>query len=67
MSKRGVISCPYFPVFGPEINPYLDTFHTVIKHLTVFGFDLRTCLYQKRIQKKIGQKDKERRGQCKCF
>ena len=29
MSKYGVISSPYFPVFGPEITPYLDTFHTV--------------------------------------
>ena len=37
MSKYGVISGPYFPVFalntgkyGPEITPYLDTFHTVM-------------------------------------
>ena len=37
MSKYGVISGPYFPVFspktgkyGPEITPYLDTFHGVI-------------------------------------
>ena len=36
MSKYGVIFGPYFPVFGlntgkygPEITPYLDTFHTV--------------------------------------
>ena len=36
VSKYGVISGPYFPVFGlntrkygPEITPYLDTFHTV--------------------------------------
>ena len=36
MFKYGVISGPYFPVFspntgkdGPEITPYLDTFHTV--------------------------------------
>ena len=36
MSKYGVISGPSFPVFspntgkyGPEINPYLDTFHAV--------------------------------------
>ena len=34
--KNGVISGPYFPVFGlntrkygPEITPYLDNFHTV--------------------------------------
>ena len=25
----GVISGPYFPVFGPEITPYLDNFHSV--------------------------------------
>ena len=37
MSKYGVISGPYFPVFGlntgkygPEITPYLDTFHAVM-------------------------------------
>ena len=36
--KCGVISVPYLPVFspntgkyGPEITPYLDTFHVVIK------------------------------------
>ena len=36
MSKYGVISGPYFPVFGlntgkygPEITPSLDTFHAV--------------------------------------
>ena len=34
VSKCGVISCPYFPVFGlntdqPEITSYLDTFHAV--------------------------------------
>ena len=27
--KDEVISGPYFPVFGPEITPYLDTFHAV--------------------------------------
>ena len=37
VSKYGVICDPYFPVFGlntgnygPEITPYLDTFHSVI-------------------------------------
>ena len=29
VSKYGVISGPYFPAFGPEITPYLDTFHAV--------------------------------------
>ena len=27
VSKYGVISSPLFAVFGPEIPPYLDTFH----------------------------------------
>ena len=27
--KYGVISGPYFPTFGPEITPYLDTFYEV--------------------------------------
>ena len=47
MSKYGVISDPYFPVFGlntgkyePEITPYLDTFHTVIR----LQFDLLRCV-----------------------
>ena len=38
MSKYGVISGPYFPVFSlntgkyrPEVPPYLDTFHAVDK------------------------------------
>ena len=37
VSKYGVISGPYFPVFspntekyGPEITPYMDTFHVVL-------------------------------------
>ena len=37
VSKYGVFSGPYFPVFspntgkyGPEITPYLDTFHAVM-------------------------------------
>ena len=29
MSKYRVISGPYFSVFGPEIIPFLDTFHAV--------------------------------------
>ena len=36
VSKYGVVSGPYFPVFGldtgkygPEVTPYLDTFHAV--------------------------------------
>ena len=33
VSKCGVISGPYFSLFGPEITPYLDTFHSVIHSL----------------------------------
>ena len=29
VSKSGVFSGPYFPVFGPEQNLFLDTFHAV--------------------------------------
>ena len=37
VSKCGVISGPYFPVFGPEITPYLDTFHAVwLKEILIF-------------------------------
>ena len=42
ISKYGVFSVPYFPVFspntgkyGPEKTPYLDTFYTVKMILTV--------------------------------
>ena len=31
VSKYGVFSGPYFPAFGPEKTPYLETFHAVIK------------------------------------
>ena len=71
MSKYGVISGPYFPIFGlntgkygPEITPYLDTFHAVntdpVKLIRFLGilidenwqnhFDLVT----ERISKSIG-------------
>ena len=30
VSKYGVFSGPYFPVFGPEKTPYLDTFLAVL-------------------------------------
>lgn len=29
-SKHGVFPGRFFPVFGPEKAPYLDTFHTVM-------------------------------------
>ena len=42
VSKYGVISGLYFPVFGlnkgqygPEITPYLDTFQAVLMYLNV--------------------------------
>ena len=43
--KYGVISDPYFPVFGlntgkygPEITPYLDTFHSVFVKSNSFSY-----------------------------
>ena len=60
MSKYGVISGPYIPVFGPEITPYLNTFQAVcvcvcvsfnvidlVNHVSVFKFDqiLLHCSY----------------------
>ena len=45
VSRYGVISGPYFPVFtlntgkyGPEITPYFDTFHTVFTRVLVFSY-----------------------------
>ena len=35
MSKYKVNSGPYFPVFRPEISPYLGTFHVVVLLLSV--------------------------------
>ena len=49
MSKYGVISGPYFPVFspntgkyGPEITPYLKTFHVVIQDSIISIMGLNT-------------------------
>ena len=45
MSKYGVIFGPYFPVFGPEITPYLGTFQAVdelskfLKNDTIASFE----------------------------
>ena len=46
VSKYGVISGPYFPVFSPntgkyepEITPYLDTFHAVIIYKAIQFID----------------------------
>ena len=47
MSKYGVISGQYFPIFGlntgrygPEITPYFDTFHAV--RMNLFPYTLGT-------------------------
>ena len=32
VSKYGVFSGPYFPVFEPEKTPYLDSFHVVVDY-----------------------------------
>ena len=40
MSKYGVFSGPYFPVFGLGKTPYLDTFHAVVDtgYASVLGY-----------------------------
>ena len=47
MSKYGVFSGPYFPVFGlntgkygPEKTPYLDTFHAVVSFLMIYSLHI---------------------------
>ena len=56
VSKYGVISGPYLPVFnpntgeyGPEITPYLDTFHAVmlIKHSLTTSQRIKTVNCQR--------------------
>ena len=46
VSKYGIVSGPYFLVFGlntgkygPEISPYLDTFHAVTHLLNLFSVE----------------------------
>ena len=46
MSKYGVISGPYFPVFGPEKTPYSDTFHTVWMLLISVIYKIVVEMYQ---------------------
>ena len=36
VSKYGVSSGPYFPVFGPEKTPYIDSFHAVKWRMTMY-------------------------------
>ena len=71
VSKYGVISGPYFPVFspntgkyGPEITPYLDTFHVVnsinSKGIEMLVFKILLALLQReknflRIQSECGK------------
>ena len=51
LSKYGVISGPYFSVFspnagkyGPEVTPYLDTFHAVYSISVICRWKLKTLL-----------------------
>ena len=45
VSKYGVFSHPYFPAFGPEKTPYLDTFDTVyISEIWASEFVLISCM-----------------------
>ena len=55
VSKYGAISGPYFPVFalntekyGPEITPYLDTFHAVINVYFIFE-NSKKCLQKTKL------------------
>ena len=52
VSKYGVISGPFFPVFGlntgkyrPEITPYLDTFSAIIQRII-----LKSSYFWKKLQ-----------------
>ena len=60
MSKYGVFSSPYFPVFSPnagnygtEKTPYLNTFHAVIMYYIIsdkqLGLELPSILNRKDI------------------
>ena len=40
--QYGVFSGPYFPVFGPEKTPYMDTFHAVGWFYTIDVFSHNT-------------------------
>ena len=51
LSKYGVISIPYFPVFSqntgkyePEITPYLDNFHAVPIYYVLFSIIISELL-----------------------
>ena len=47
VSKHGVFSGPYFPVFGPEKTPYLDTFHAVyVRFILLFFLLIDTPEFQ---------------------
>ena len=55
MSKYGVFSSPYFPVFtgkyGPEKTPYFDTFHPLLR--VFFEMQNAKMLYRKKGTKYI--------------
>ena len=65
VSKYGVISGPYFPVYspntgkyGPEITPYLDTFHAVIVcetliHTKKYSDKINWYLKKRNIENKV--------------
>ena len=67
VSKCGVISCPYFPVFsqntgkyGPEITPYLNTFQAVLLNLIYWSPIWTIIIIWQRILIKIKNKTKEK-------
>ena len=69
MTKYGVISGPYFPEFGlntgkhgPEITPYLDTFHAVISITQKSSFKLSFLPSKKLLQRLTNQVSES----CKC-
>ena len=54
MSKYGVLSGPYFPVFslntgkyGPEKTPYLDTFHAVYTKEKPISYEQDTVIVKR--------------------
>ena len=57
VSKSGVISGPYFPVFGPEISLYLETFHAVKATRKTYHFHILRISFIKlnKLSKKVPQ------------
>ena len=46
VSENVAFSSPYFPVFGPEKTPYLDTFHAVHIYTNSIYYAFTTYLLQ---------------------